>query len=402
MRARHRAVITGLGVVAPNGIGVARFWETLQKGLSGIGPVTLFDASDLPCRIAGEVRGFRLEQHIDSQTKTAKRMSRSSQFAVASAVMALRDAGLELNEIRTMGDIPVVMGISTSAMDLIAVPPHTWTAVAAVPHATGSAITYTLGFDARLLTISNGCASGVDAVAYGASEIRRGKAEVVLAGAADSSVTRYVFECFSKSRKLSTRNEEPERASRPFDRERDGGIISEAAGIMVIEDLAHARARGAVPYAEVTGYGSGADPGGQPVGAGLAGSMRKAMSNVPCRPEAISHISMHAPSDSHMDQFETELIKKGFGDHAFRMPVTSVKGATGNPMGAGGILQAIAAALSIRDGLVPPTANLENPDPACDLDYVMGTPRAALLEKVLVNTHGFGRGNSSIVLERIK
>jgi len=401
MRIKNRAVVTGLGVVAPNGIGKEAFWTSLIEGRSGIGALTLFDGSDLPCRIAGEVRDFKIEELLPINPKEARRMARSAQFATASTAMALQDARLDLPEIDAQNAVPIVMGVSTSAMDLIALKPRPWTAISAVPHAVSSAVKFALGFDAALTTISNGCASGVDAIAVGAEEIWRGKSDIVIAGAADSSITRYVFECFSSSRKLSTRNDDPGHASRPFDRTRDGGIIAEAAGVLILENLENARARGATIYAEITGYGTNADTAQGPMAFGLKQSMLKAIDNTPCLPEQIDAIAAHAPSDREMDCYEVALIKEVFGKHAYRIPVTSIKGATGNPMGAGGILQCIAAAMSIHNGCIPPTVNLEEPGPGCDLDHVPKRARDMLLGRFMVNTHGFGRGNSSLVLQQV-
>jgi len=401
MSTRNRAVITGMGVLAPNGNSKDAYWKSLVDGRSGIGAVTLFDASDLPCRIAGEVKDFDPHRYIDPTLKPKKRMARASQFGIAATRMALDDAGLDLEALGELGEVPVVFGVSTSAMDLFANPPTMFTASASVPHAVGSAVAYTLGFDARLFTVSDGCASGLDALGVAAGEIEQGKADVVVAGSAESAITHYVFQGFARSRILSKRNDEPRKASRPFDRDRDGGVISEGAGVLILENLEHALGRGANVYAEITGYGASADPAESPPAAGMALAMRRALANACRRPEQIEHISAHAPSDAHMDRVETKLIKDVFGSHAYRIPVTSVKGATGNAMAVAGVHQFIGAALSIKHALVPPTANLENPDPECDLDCVSGSALALPLSIVLVNTHGFGRGNSSLVLERV-
>jgi 3-oxoacyl-[acyl-carrier-protein] synthase II len=400
MLKRNRAVVTGLGVLAPNGNGKEAFWTSLVEGRSGIGPITLFDAADLPCRIAGEVKGFDPLRYIDVKFKPHKRMARAAQMAVAAAKMALDDAGLTTQELQKFHETPVVMGVSTSAMDLFANAPTMFTAMASVPHAVGSAVAYTLGFESKLFTISNGCASGVDAVAAGAEQVCKFNKDVVLAGASDGAITRYVFEGFCKSRKLSLRNDHPEKASRPFDRDRDGGIISEGAGIVVIENRDHALARGAHIYAEITGYGTSADPPTSNEAAGMADAMRKALASAYRSPSDIGHISAHAPSDQQMDAGEIAMIRDVFGGAAAAIPITSVKGATGNAMAVGGIHQTIAAVLSLEHGLIPPTANLENLDPACDLDCVSRCARTALLESILVNTHGFGRGNSSLIVER--
>ncbi len=395
----RRAVVTGLGVLAPNGKTKESFWTSLMEGKSGIGPVTLFDASGLRCRIAGEVKNFEPERHIDSKFKP-KRMARSSQFAVAASRMALTDAGLVPEDLLKLGDIPLVMGVSTTAMDLTQERPRPWTAVTSIPNAMGSAVAYTLGINAQLLTISTGCASGLDAVASAAEAINKGKAEIALAGAADAAVVRYVFECFSGARKLSQRNDEPEKANRPFDRDRDGGVISEGSAVMILENIEHAKARGAEAYCEISGYGTCADPINSEEGGGLKTAMQKALDNASLHKDRVDYINAHGPGDQNMDRCETRLIKEVFGEHAFHIPVSSIKGVTGNPMGVGCAHQLVAAALTIKNGIIPPTTNLENPDPECDLDYVPSVAREYAPATVLVNTHGFGRGNSSILLQR--
>jgi len=401
MASPGRVVITGMGVVAPNGIGIDPFWDSLLNCRSGIGPVTMFDAADLPCRIAGEVKGFEPHEYIDPKLKPGKRMGRGAQFGVAAVSMALADAGLDPADLQNERDLPVIIGVSSSAMDIAEQPPRPWSGFAIIPHATASAIAFTLGFQARLITISDGCASGLDAVAVAAREIRRGKSEIAITGSAESMMTRYVFECFATLKALSARNDEPEKASRPFDRDRDGGLIAEGAGMLILENLEHALARGARVYGEVLGYGSCGDSPDDVEGAGLERAMELALANAGCRKEEIDHVSAHGPSDQHMDRLETQLIKNVFGRDAYRIPVTSIKGVTGNPMAVGSVLQLIAAALSVTEETLVPTANLENADPACDLDYVPRSPRTVKIEKVLVNTHGFGRGNSALVLKRV-
>jgi 3-oxoacyl-[acyl-carrier-protein] synthase II len=400
MVSRPRVVITGLGITAPNGVGVEPFWNSLVAGRSAIGPVTLFDASDLPCRIAGEVRDFDPHAFIDPDIKLGKRMARGTQFAVASARMALDDAGLTVADLARAGRIPLAMGVSTSAMDLIAERPRPWTVLSASPPAVASAVASVLGFEARLMTVSSGCASGLDAVAQATAEIRRGQTDLALAGAADSTICRYVFECFSQARQLSRRNDEPERSCRPFDRDRDGGVMAEGAAVVVLECLDRALARGAVPYAEITGTAACGDVLNGGDATGLEHTMRMALDNAPCRPETIDAINAHGPGDPHMDRSETAFIRRIFGAHAYRIPVTSIKGVTGNPMGVGGVFQLVASALTFRHGVIPPTANLDNPDPECDLDYVRGAARRAEPETILVNTHGVGRNNVSVILER--
>ena len=399
MNAARQVVVTGLGVVAPNGIGIDAFWRSLCAGESGIAPVTLFDTSELSCRIAGEVRDFVPAKHMRADIKP-NRISRCTQFGLCAAEEAIRDACLDAAYVRSIPGVPIVMGVSSNAMELAAKPPSPLSCVIGIPHATGSTIAYVHGIHACLTTLSDGCASSLDAVAAAAALIRGRRAEFAIAGGTDSSMSRLVFECFIKSRMFSTRNEAPQRASRPFDRDRDGGLLAEGAGIVILESREHAAARGARPYAELLGFASFADPPDSVEGAGLSLAMSMALANSRIAPDQVDCVFAHAPSDLHMDQIETEMIKQVLGPHAYRIPVTSIKGCTGNPLGTGGVLQLIAACLSIRHERVPPTANYEHPDLLCDLDYP-ATARTTLVRHAVVNTHGFGRGNSSLVACRL-
>lgn len=401
MPQNNRVVITGLGIVAANGIGADAFWQSLLAGKSGIGPITLFDAEGLPCRIAGEVKSFDPLRYIGRELKPL-RLARFSQFALAAALMAVRDARLDLAQLQTIADVPVILGVSSNDMALPFQPMTPHTCMACIPNAAASAIAYALNLKARLTTISDACASGLDAIAVAADIIRSGKSDIAIAGGADSVITRVVFEAFAKSRKLSTRNDEPARASRPFDRARDGGLVGEGAGILILENSAQAMARGATIYGELIGFGTCADAPGSEEGSGLERSMNLALANAPRQAAQIDAVFAHGSSDPIMDRVESHAIARVLGAHAYRIPVTSIKGVTGNSMGAGGIFQIAAASLALRHGLVPPTANYEFPDPECDLDYVPKTPRIARLMTVMINTHGFGRGNSSLLLERME
>ncbi|MDD5679199.1 MAG: beta-ketoacyl-[acyl-carrier-protein] synthase family protein [Kiritimatiellae bacterium] len=401
MSKNNRVAITGLGIVAANGIGADAFWQTLLAGKSGIGPITLFDAQDLPCRIAGEVKNFDPLHYMGHELKP-RRLARFSQFALAAALMAVRNAGLDLAQLQTLIDVPVVMGVSSNDMELPFKPMTAHTCMACIPNAAASAIAYALNLKSRLMTVSNACASGLDATAMAAAMIRTGQTDIAIAGGADSVITRVVFEAFCKSGKLSQRNDEPERASRPFDRARDGGLVGEGAGIVILENSEQAMARGAFIYGELTGYGTCSDVPGSEEAAGLERSMNLAMANAPRQAEQIDAVFAHGSSDPLLDRVESRAIARVLGSHAYRIPVTSIKGVTGNSMAAGGIFQIAAATLAFRHDLVPPTANYEFPDPECDLDYVPKTPRVARLMTVMINTHGFGRGNSSLILERME
>jgi 3-oxoacyl-[acyl-carrier-protein] synthase II len=396
----NRVAVTGLGVLAPNGIGREAFWTSLLENRSGVGPITLFDASDLACRIAGEVRGFEPEDYIDAALKPKKRLARFTQLGLAATVLAVEDAGLARNELRRMKPLPVVLGISASAMDLIGRKPSPTTAVCGVPHAVTSALGYMLNAQPQLTTFSDGCASSLDAVACAADMIRRGKADLIVSGGAESGVERYTIQAMLQCRRCSTRNDEPQKASRPFDRDRDYGVMAEAGGIVILESFHHAQARGARIYAEIVGYGACADPVDGEEASGLPQAAGLALANAGLHKRDVDYICAHGPSDIDMDRLETRVIKEMFGPLAYRIPVTSIKGATGCPLGAGGVLQFITSALIIREGIVPPTTNYELPDPTCDLDYVPRAPRRHAVNVALINTHGFGRGNGCMLLQR--
>jgi len=398
---KKRAFITGIGILAPNGNGVSAFWDTLCRGESGIGPITLFDCSDMACKIAGEVKDFKPEDHIDPALKP-RRMGRFTQLGIAAARMAVDDAGLEPKDLRRMDGLPVVIGISNSSMDLFADQPRIHTATACIPHAATSAIGYMYSVRPRLTTISDGCASGMEAIATGARLILDGRNELVIAGSAEGAVVRYVIECMLKCRRCSRRNDEPEKASRPFDKDRDYGVMAEGAAILILESHEHAMARGVTPYAEIRGAASWGDPLQEDEGAGMKTTMALALANAGARKEDVDFISAHGPSDIDMDRLETEMIKDVFGDLAYTIPVTSIKGATGCPMGAAGAMQVVAAALSAREGLITPTANFVEGDKDCDLDYVGGRARPAPVRNILVNSHGFGRGNSGMIISKIE
>jgi len=398
---KARVAITGLGVLAANGIGKEAFWQSLLAGKSGIGPITLFDATGLECRIAGEVKGFNPHDYIAASHRPEKRMSRTSQLAVAAATLALKDANLDVETLRSYGSIPVVIGVSTNGMDVLARPPTGYTPMVAIPSAVANAITAVLGFNGEMTVVSQACSSGMVAIATAVERIRSGKTDVAIAGGSESAAARYVLECFILARLLSSRNDDPVHASRPFDRDCDGAVIGEGAGILILENLEHALARGAPIYAEITGYGAISDLGASsPEGSGMGLAMQGALANAGKSAEKIDFINAHGPGNPHMDTIETGLIKETLGRHAYCIPVTSIKGATGFAMAAGSAHQIIATALTIKHGRIPPTVNLENPRPGCDLDYVRGTERRMTVNVALVNAHGFGRGNHSMILER--
>jgi 3-oxoacyl-[acyl-carrier-protein] synthase II len=412
MQKRNRVVITGMGVLAPNGTGLEAFWESLLAGRSGIGPITLFDATDLKSRIAGEIKGFDPLEYIEPELKP-KRMARHTQLAYAASMMAIRDAGLEINESDFPSPTPVVIGVSTSAMDIIersindcesrgsnAVSPR---AVGALtPQAVANLIADRIGRHANAATVSSACPSGLDAVVLAASMIESGQAELAIAGGADAPIVKHTFAAFTAAGLSSCRNDEPEKASRPFDLLRDTGVISEGAGIFVLENLERAEARGARIYLEICGYAQQRDNGPEEPASGLVNSMRLALANADRTVDDVDYIAAYGPGHPILDAAECRYIKEVFGRRAYSIPISSIKGVTGNPLAAGGPMQIAACALSFRDQKIAPTTNCEFPDPNCDLDFVPRVPRKAKLDCILMNVRGIGGGASTLVVARPK
>lgn len=409
MRARPRVVLTGIGVIAPNGIGKNEFWRTLLAGESGIDHITHFDSTDYPIHIVGAVKDFHLDQFVDA-TLRANRLARHTQLGVAAATLAIKDAGLSQKYISAHTPVQLVLGVSTGAVDMIErakehliargptrVAPYI--VGASQPHAIACAISRVLGVDVRMLTVSTACTAGLDAVAQANDMIRRGKADMVITGGADSATNALMVAAFCSSGLVpSTNGEDPKTVSRPFDRARTGGIMAEGACILILENSIGALARGAVPYLEILGSGDSVDSVGTESASGLLTSMRQALANTCLRPEDIDYICAHGPSDLIMDRVETAMIREAFGTYADQLPVSSIKGVTGNPLAAAGPLEVATCAMAMREGWIPPTANYRDPDPDCDLDYVGEGARKVVLRHALINLHGLGGSNSSLVV----
>ena len=387
------------------------FWDSLLAGKSGIGPITLFDASNFKSRIAGEVKGFDPYDFIEADQKP-KRMARHTQFAYAAAMMALEDAGLDINTIHLPNPTPVVIGVSTSALDVIERVFHDVTGPgpdrvsstelgASEPQAAANVIADRIGTSAHAVTVSSACPSGLDALAVAAAMIRSGEAEIAIAGGTDAPITPLAMASFIASGLSSKRNGEPETASRPFDLSRDSGVISEGAGILILENRERAEARGARCYVEISGYGTQRDTDVHKPASGLEFSMELALANAGRTAEEIDYVSAYGPGHPMLDAVEIELIKRVFGRRAYSLPVSSIKGVTGNALAAGGPFQVISCALSIRDQILPPTANYSIADPQCDLDCVPNRPRRAKVHSALVNVRGLGGSASSLVVNQV-
>src|SRR3954452_22779856 len=339
MLKRNRVVVTGMGVLAPNGIGLDAFWSSLVAGKSGVGVITSFDPAAFKSRIAGEVKGFDPLDYIDPKFKP-RRMARHTQFAFAAMKMALADADFDPARHVVDHPIPVMLGVSTTAMDILEdcfenlhrKGPRAVNAgvVDCQPQAATQMLTMALGISSRATTISSACPSGLDAIASATTMIRNGEADVAVAGGTDATITPLSMASFSAAGLSSTRNTDPERASRPFDLLRDSGIISEGAGMLILENYETAIARGVEPYLEITGYGTQGDNYSSDELFGLAQTMRDALDCAGKTPEEIDYICAYGPGHPALDIVETDMIKKVFGARAYRIPVSSIKGCTGN------------------------------------------------------------------------
>ena len=414
MRNRNRVVVTGMGVLAPNGTGLKAFWRSLVAGESGIGPISLFDARGFKSRIAGEVKNFDPLDYIDPAQKP-HRLSRGAQLAYAATQFALRDSRIDLGRLAGSGGdpLPIGLGVGTSAMDILqtgfdslrdrgpgAIKPFAVGACA--PQAAASFIGRMLRVTTRTSTISSTCVSGLDAIAIATAAIRKGESDFALAGGADAPITPLAIASFTTAGLSSLRNEDPERASRPFDCARDSGVISEGAGVVLLENLDHALARGAKPYCEVVGSATEMDSDPICPGSGLKNTMFAALANAGCSPTEIDYICAYGPGHPVFDKVELAMIRRVFGARAAAVPISSIKGVTGNPLAAAGPLQLIASALAMRYNFIPPTANCENLDmDYCRMDIVRGRSRHAKLDRVLINVRGLGGGDGTLVVERV-
>lgn len=411
---RNRVVITGMGAVTPLGTGVEAFREGLRSGRSGVGPITRFDASGLETRIGAEVRDFNPLDFIDR--KEARRMDRFVQFAIAAAQMALADAGLDLDHV-DRDRAGVYMGSGIGGMETLSeqfavlfekgpgrVSPFLIPMMIANMAAGQLAIQF--GLRGPNMTTVTACSSSNHAIGEAFHVLREGKADVMLAGGSEAAFVPIALAGFSSMKALSTRNDEPERASRPFDRLRDGFVMGEGAGVLVLETLDHALRRGARVLAEVLGYGTSADAHHivQPPDSGEGGarSMRLALADAGLSPEQVDYINAHGTSTPQGDVAETRAIKSVFGEHARRLAVSSTKSMHGHLLGAAGVVELIACVLAIRDQFLPPTINQEEPDPECDLDYVPNRARPGRVDVALSNSFGFGGQNATVIVGRFR
>ncbi len=409
----NRVVITGMGAVTPLGIGVPNFWRALVQGVSGVDRLTRIDTTEIDCKIGAEVKDFDPLAFMDR--KDARRMDRFTQFFLASAKEASADARLDLAK-EDRERVGVTVGSGIGGMETLdeqfrvlldkgpgRVSPFFIPMM--IANMGAAQVAMQLGVKGLNYTVVTACASANDAVGLALRAIRSGEADVMIAGGAEAAFVPVALAGFASMKALSTRNDEPQRASRPFDAERDGFVMGEGAGALILESLEHARAREALILAEVAGYGATSDAyhltAPAPEGEGGARAMRLALADARMRPEEIDYINAHGTSTPPGDRFETMAIKKVFGEHAYKVLVSSTKSMTGHLLGASGAIELIACVKAIQEGIVPPTINHDHPDPDCDLDYVPNRARRAPVRAALTNSFGFGGQNSTLIVRHL-
>lgn len=406
----RRVVITGMGAITPVGNDVETFWSNLKNGISGIRRIESFDVSTYDCQIGGEVRGFDPKPYFKN-AKDVRRTDRFAQLAMAAANMAIKDGGLDLEKLnRDRFGVIVSSGIGglktlQDQHDILVTKGPSRTSPFTIPmlisNMASGLISMEFGLRGPNLCIVTACATSNNAIGESWRTIKFGDADIFLAGGSEASIVPIGLAGFSAMKALSTRNDEPERASRPFDRDRDGFVMSEGAGVVVVEELEHAKARGAKIYCELAGYGLTADAyhmtAPPPHGEGAARAMQMALNHAGVRPEDVDYINAHATSTGLGDLSETYAIKSVFGDYAKSVAISATKSMTGHLLGGAGAIEMAACALAIRDSFVPPTINLENPDEGCDLDYTANTGRERKVRVALNNSFGFGGHNATLV-----
>ncbi len=408
----RRVVVTGLGAVTPIGNNVRDYWAGLVAGKNGAGPITHFDASEYPTRFACEVKGYNVDDHFDR--KDAKKLENFVQFSIIAAREALADSGIDVAK-EDPTHIGVYIGCGIGGIQTIE-EQHTiliergmkrvspFLIPRIIANMAAGQVSIFLGLKGPNSCIVTACATGTHSIGEAFKVVQRGQATMMLAGGAESAITALGVAGFCNMKALSERNDSPQTASRPFDLNRDGFVMGEGAGVLLLEDLDHAKARGARIYAEITGYGLTGDAfhitAPAPDGDGAARAMKMAVDDAGLKPEDVDHINAHGTSTPLNDRLETIAIKKVFGEHARNIAITSNKSMIGHLLGAGGGVEGIATCLTLYHGIIPPTINHETPDPECDLDYVPNTVRKADVKVAISNSLGFGGHNTTILLTK--
>ncbi|HSG78242.1 MAG TPA: beta-ketoacyl-ACP synthase II [Acidimicrobiia bacterium] len=412
----RRVVVTGLGTVNPLGLDVASTWSAMREGVSGVGTIEAFDASHLPAQIAAEVKGFDPEAYMPR--RQARNLDRYDLLFWASTKEALDDAGLRFEEedpaayragVAVGGGIGGIITFQEQ-MDVMRQRGNDRVSPYAIPQIISNMAAGVVSIDFNLfgpnICTVTACAASANAIGDAAEIIKRGDADVMVAGGAEAAIVEFAMTGFTQARALSTRNDDPATASRPFDADRDGFVMGEGAATLILEEYEHARARGADIYAEVVGYGMSADgyhitlP--RPGGAGAARAMENAIRSAGMAPEDVDYVNAHGTSTAANDATETAAIKLALGDHAAAVPISSTKSMTGHLLGGAGAIESIACILAIRDGVIPPTINYRMPDPECDLDYVPNEARDVAIRTAMTNSFGFGGHNVSLVFSALR
>lgn len=409
---KRRVVITGLGVVSPLGIGVDKNWKNILAGKNGIGKITQFDATGFPSTIAGEVKDFNAGNYLPE--KEARKMDRFIQLGMVAGIEAIKDAGIEVTEANAdrigvhigsgIGGIHTIEANTRLLLEKGSRRISPFYIPMSIINMIAGNLSIMYGMKGPNLAMVTACATSTHAIGDAGRLIEYGDADVMIAGGADATITPTAIAGFGNARALSTRNDEPETASRPWDKERDGFILGEGAGIVVLEEREHARKRGAKIYAELTGFGLSGDAyhmtSPLESGEGAARCMLNGLRNAGVNLEQVDYVNAHGTSTPLGDKAETRALKVAFGDYAYKLAVSSTKSMTGHLLGAAGAVEAIYTALAIRDQVAPPTINLVTPDPDCDLDYIPLTARPMKIDVALSNSFGFGGTNGTLVMRR--
>lgn len=411
---KRRVVVTGLGIISPVGNRVPEAWSNITAGRSGIGPVTNFDASAFPVRIAGEVRNFEISDYLSP--KDARKMDPFIHYGIAACQEAMTDAGLEVTDANAER-IGVAVGAGIGGIGTIEKNALTlqksgtprkispFFVPASIINMISGNLSILYGMKGPNLATVTACTTATHNIGLAARLIQYGDADVMLAGGSEMATTPLGMGGFCAARALSTRNDDPEGASRPWDAERDGFVLSDGAGVLVVEELEYAKARGATIYAEISGFGMSGDAFHMTAppedGEGARQCMRNALHDAGIAPEDVDYINAHGTSTPVGDRGETIAIKRAFGDHARKLAVSSTKSMTGHLLGAAGGVEAVFSLLAIRDGVIPPTINYQNPDPECDLDYVPNEARQINVRTAISNSFGFGGTNGSLILRAL-
>ena len=409
---KRRVVVTGLGIISPVGSTIESAWDAIVRGESGIGPITRFDVSAFPVRFGGAVRGFDITQYMTP--KDARRMDEFMQYGVAAGIQAVTDSGIDFSKVDPER-CGAVTGAGIGGLDTIEQEHDNWVKggprkispffiPASIINMISGHLSIKYGLKGPNLGVVTACTTSTHAIGLGMRTIQYGDADMIVAGGGEMATTPAGLGGFAQAKALSSRNDAPAEASRPWDRDRDGFVLGDGGGAIILEELEHARRRGARIYAELIGFGMSGDAhhitAPPEDGAGARRSMVNALQDASLNPSEVQYINAHATSTELGDKAETFAMKNAFGEHAKRLAISSTKSMTGHLLGAAGVVEAIFSLLAIRDGIVPPTINLHNPGPDCDLDYVPNTARKLKVDIALSNSFGFGGTNGSVIFRR--